>query len=56
MPYYKVVNEFFQDKLENFIDPSHVCTCNVCCLSIEEAKQKAVEEALSEFRRASESA
>lgn len=59
VPYYKVVNEFFEEKLGNFIEPNHTCSCNVCCLDIEAAKKKAVEDALSKFeesRRASEPA
>lgn len=47
VPYYKVIQEFFSDKLANFIEPDHVCTCNVCCLDIESIKKKAAEEALA---------
>ena len=49
------MHEFFSDKLSNFVEPDHVCTCNVCCLDIESIKKKAVEEALAvadEARRA----
>lgn len=47
VPYYKVVSEFFSDKLNNFVEPSHQCTCNVCCLDIETIKKTAVEAALA---------
>ena len=53
--YYRVVNEFFSEKLGNFVEPDHKCACNVCCLDLEALKQKAVEEALAalEARKAS---
>ena len=47
VPYYKVVSEFFSDKLGNFVEPNHVCTCNVCCLDIESIKRKAVDDAMA---------
>lgn len=47
VPYYKVVSEFFSDKLNTFVEPSHQCTCNVCCLDIEAIKKTAVEAALA---------
>ena len=55
VPYYRVVNEFFSEKLGNFVEPDHKCACNVCCLNLEALKQKAVEEALAavEARKAS---
>ena len=47
IPYYKVVHEFFTDKLQNFVEREHICTCNVCCLDIESLKKKAAEEAVA---------
>ena len=44
VPYYKVVNEFFSDKLGNFVEPDHTCTCNICCLDLDGIKKKAFED------------
>ena len=49
-PYYKVVKEFFQEKLSNFVPPEHTCACNVCCLDLESIKRQAVEKAVAEER------
>lgn len=43
VPYYKVVNEFFSDKLGNFVEPEHTCTCNVCCKDLDALKREAFE-------------
>ena len=47
-PYFKVVREFFQEKLQNFVPPQHTCTCNVCCLDLDTLKRQAVEKAVAE--------
>ena len=41
------MSEFFSRKLENFVEPDHTCTCNVCCLDMETVKRQAVDEALA---------
>ena len=44
VPYYQVVNEFFNKKLANFVEPDHTCTCNICCFDMESIKRQAVDE------------
>ena len=48
VPYYKVVKEFFSDKLGNFIEPNHTCSCNICSLDLEGIKRKAYEDAMAQ--------
>jgi len=52
VPYYKVVHEFFTDKLGNFVPPQHECICNVCCLNIDSLKKKAADEAVAAAEQA----
>ena len=47
MPYYRVIKEYFSEKLGQFTDPQHKCECNHCCLDMESIKQKAIDEALA---------
>ena len=49
MPYYRVIGEFFNKKLGNFVDPEHTCQCNLCSIDLEAAKKKAAEEAVQKF-------
>ena len=44
VPYYQVVNEFFNKKLANFVEPDHTCTCNICCFDMESIKRQAMDE------------
>jgi hypothetical protein len=45
VPYYAVMAEFFQNKLEKFVPADHVCTCNVCCRDLQSIKDAAAKEA-----------
>ena len=56
VPYYRVIGEFFNKKLGNFVDPEHECHCNLCGTDIEAAKQKAVEKAIAKYEAASREA
>lgn len=52
VPYYKVVSEFFSDKLGNFVEPEHTCTCNVCCKDLDALKREAFEAAMAKAEEA----
>ena len=49
IPYYRVIGEFFDKKLGNFVEKDHICQCNLCGIDFEGAKKKAAEQALQNY-------
>lgn len=50
IPYYRVIGEFFDKKLGNFVEKDHICQCNLCGVDFEGAKKKAAEQALQNYQ------
>jgi hypothetical protein len=42
-PYYTIIQEFFPEKIHEFVDSSHTCKCNQCGKDMEQLSAAVVE-------------